>query len=665
ALHGEGYLEETPRFVASGEREAYAVAARLTQLFADPPTVYDENAETYRDARPEDVSILLRSRTRLKAYERALDEFDVPYAVTSGTGFYDSTEVIAVLNLLRVLENQRNERALYGVLRSPLFGIEDDAVAKLCLTDGNLWDALRAADGDLGDAYDCLQRWRRLAGTHPEVDAKSATPWGTLLSRVIEETGYLASLAGDERPRQAAVNVNRLREQLRTWEEAGVKTAAGIVDRLETRCDIESHADEATIPEDAEAVEIRTIHSAKGLEFPIVVVPELGTEFNFQADVDDDGKVYLDEFDLTGTGGRDPVLGIKSPSRGDAFVSDDTLVRRVTRDRMQRYERAELKRLLYVATTRTRDHLLLSGVHNIEERDDGFVLAEPNDAVEANCWRDWLQPVLLDDLPLSTLANGGAWTNTLDESTYRVSRPVAPVDDWGRVRSRTESSLSIDVPSIERRSPRTTVTASGYADLVASDGDDHASAGERDYDQDGDDDLHRGTLGTIVHRVAERRPDREYWPEFARNVATRENETLADADLERILRDAARAIEFVDDYEAGLENPTSYDELSVTARFDGVQVIGDIDHLVVTDEAYHVLDYKTNAIETMGVDALADYYWPQLKAYAAALHQSDPNREVHLVLYFTNCDESRVRSFALTDLDSLGASVRDTILGEV
>lgn len=664
-LHGERYLEETPRFVESGEREAYAVAARLTRLLADPPTVYDEDAETYRDARPEDVSILLRSRTRLKAYERALDEFDVPYTVASGTGFYDSTEVVAVVNLLRVLENPSDERALYGILRSPLFGLEDDAIARLYLDDGGLWDALEEADSDLRDAYDCLQRWRRLAGTHPEVDAESATPWGTLLSRVIEETGYLASLAGDERPRQAAVNVNRLREQFRTWEEAGVKTAAGIVDRLETRRDVESHADEATIPEDAEAVEIRTIHSAKGLEFPIVVVPELGTEFNFQADVDDDGKVYLDEFTLDETGNQEPVLGIKSPSQDDAFVSDDTLVRRVTRDRMQRHERAELKRLLYVATTRARDHLLLSGVHDVEERDNGFTLAEPNDATDANCWRDWLHPVLLDDLSLSTLVNDGTSTSTLHESTYRVSRPAAPIDDWGRARSRSNPSLAIDVPGIEYRSPQVTVTASGYADLAADDGDDHASAAERDYDQDRGDDLHRGTLGTIVHRIAERRPDRDHWPEFARNVARRENETLANADLERILRDATRAIEFVDDHEAGLKDPTSYDELSVTARFDGVQVVGDIDHLVVTDEAYHVLDYKTNAVDTTGIDALADYYWPQLEAYATALNQSDPNREVHLVLYFTNCDEFRTRTLSLTDLDSLAVSVRDAITGDL
>jgi ATP-dependent helicase/nuclease subunit A len=657
--HGDGYLDATPRFVQSGEREAYAVATRLTRLFDDPPRIYDETAERYRDATPADVSILLRSRTCLKAYERALDEFDVPYAVVSGTGFYDSTEVTAILNLLRVLENPSDERSLYGVLRSPLFGITDEDLATLFFDADEAWHAACNANGNIGKAAGCIQRWRKLAGTHPDVSAESATPWGTLLSRVIDETGYLASLAGDERPRQAAVNVNRLREQLRTWEEAGVKTAAEVIARLEQRRDIESHADEATIPEDTDGVEIRTIHSAKGLEFPIVVVPELGTKFNFQANVDDDGKVYLDEFDLSGTDGEEPVLGIKSPAHDEPFLKSDTLVRRVTKARMQRHERAELKRLLYVAMTRARDHVLLSGVHEIEEEEEGMALAEPNDPDEAMCWRDWVQPILLDGVSLWTISKSGVWEGTLAESTYRVTQPEAPATEWQRDESGEAPSLSLEIPEIRVQERQTVVTASDYADLVA--GDSQHDAEENEDEWEDVEDLHPGTLGTIVHRIAERQPDRDQWESFARGVADREQEVIAEKDLDRILTGAERCLSFVDAYEAQLTSPRSYDELSVAARFDDLRVVGDIDRLVVTDDAFHIIDYKTNDVDAEGVDALADYYWPQLQAYATALHQSDQGRDIHLTLYFSNCDAARTQTHTVSELDLIESSVHENV----
>jgi ATP-dependent helicase/nuclease subunit A len=685
ALHGPEYLDSVPRFSEPGDREAYAVSARLTQLFADPPTVYDEDEGEYRDAQPEDVTILLRSRTRLKAYERAFDAQDIPYAVVSGTGFYDSPEVTAVLNLLRVLENPGNERALYGVLRSPLFGISDDALARLRLGTeaADLWTALgevdadadapRAEEGALTDARECLERWRRLAGTHLEVSPDRTTPWGTLLSRVIDETGYLASVAGDERPRQAAVNVNQLREQLRSWEEAGVKSPAELVNRIETRRDVEAHAAEATIPEELEGVQLRTVHSAKGLEFNIVVVPELGTEFNFQADVDEYGKAYFEAFDLDEGGERTSVLGIKAPTRDDPFTTDDTLVRRVTRDRMKRHERAELKRLLYVAMTRARDHVLLSGLHELEEPDDvGVLLADPQDSDEANCWRDWLQPILLErdgdeeerDVMVE-LSRSGVVEARLTDSEYCIRRPEPPVEDWRDERNRETPSFAVDIPSVEHCYPPTVVTASDYADLVAEgetehygpEGDaDSRPTSERDTSEtpsERNPGLRATTLGNIVHRICERRPARGRWATYAEDVATREGESLTDNDRERILTYAERAIEYVDEYEATRSVTSTHDEMSVVARFDDARIEGDIDHLVVTPDAFHVIDYKTNSLQNRDLEDLVEYYRAQLRAYAVALHQSDPERAVCLVLYFTDGSEARVERFEPSGLDDL------------
>jgi len=86
-LHGDGYLSQTPRFAGHGEREAHALASRLTSLLDDPPEIYDGDGECCRPAEPEDITILLRARTRLKEHERALTRMKsrIP---SSGTGFW-------------------------------------------------------------------------------------------------------------------------------------------------------------------------------------------------------------------------------------------------------------------------------------------------------------------------------------------------------------------------------------------------------------------------------------------------------------------------------------------------------------------------------------------------------------------------------------------------
>jgi len=128
-LHETDFLADTPIFGDAADREAHALAARLTRLFADPPEVYDTETEETRKARPKDVTILFRARTRLPQFERALDVWDVPYTVASGTGFWDTPEIRNLVVLFEVLANPDDDVALYGLLRSPLFGFTDDKIA--------------------------------------------------------------------------------------------------------------------------------------------------------------------------------------------------------------------------------------------------------------------------------------------------------------------------------------------------------------------------------------------------------------------------------------------------------------------------------------------------------------------------------------------------------
>jgi ATP-dependent helicase/nuclease subunit A len=668
-LHSDGYIDETPRFAGHGEREAHALASRLTSLLDDPPEIYDRNNECCRPANPEDITILLRARTRLKEHERALDTYEIPYTVVSGSGFWDSPEITTLINLLAFLENANDDIALYGVLRSPLFGFTDDTLARLHSQDHSLWAALQTADGDLGDAARLLNEWRRLAAVTDEVSAATTVPWGTMLSRIIDDTGYIASLGADERPRQAAVNINKFREQVRTWEEGGVKTVSGLLTRIKRRKEIETHADEATIPEDADGVQIRTIHSAKGLEFPIVVVPEVGTEFNFQGDVDEYGKVYLDEL-AVGDGDTEPVLGLKAPSADDPYKHDDTLARSRLRDRVKMQERAELKRLLYVAATRARDHLLFSGVHSVEtDEEGGLGLRDARAPAEARYWRDWLQPILLEDEEedasrlLSAIGSSTKHTTELAGNQFTIRLPTAPIDDWDDSGPSTHEYPEIDIPEPELSSAPVTMTATNFAKALSPDAGaiytDELAEDAAEVDSDG---LAANHLGTIVHKLTERQLPRDQWRPIARRLASAFDEAVTDDDLARIERYTERCLRFREQLVGEMTLETMHEELAVVARLDSGRIIGDIDLLLTTSGTYHIVDYKTNDTTRRAVDDLTEKYWPQLESYAAAVHQNDPSKEVHLTLYFADADVSRTNTLDLMTLDILSNDLNSNLL---
>jgi ATP-dependent helicase/nuclease subunit A len=670
-LHETGFLADTPIFGDAADREAHALAARLTRLFADPPEVYDTETEEIRKARPEDVTILFRARTRLPQFERAFDVWDIPYTVASGTGFWDTPEVQTLVGLFEVLANPDDDVALYGLLRSPLFGFTDDEIANPAASEGSLWGTIRDREGDLGDAAERIEGWREQAGVG---DATAAPSWGQLLSGILAETGYLGAVGAGDRPQQAVENVEQFREQVRSWAEGGNPTLAELLTRIRDRREVETHASQATVPEDTDGVRLRTIHSAKGLEFPIVVVPEVGREFNFGSGVDDDGKVYLEEIPVGE--GTEPILGLKAPSPNDPYESTDTLARSELKRRGRCRERAEQKRLLYVAATRARDHLLFCGLHELDDDADSLTLSASKPHGDGKRWRDWLQPVLLgdatldpnDDHPevadtLGALSDDGVYETVLDEADYTVRVPPAPLEDWRAVRTGDDREPDgpvderipcVNVPEVDISQPPVETTATIFAEAVAPDSTTTVEgevAGDTDSypDREG---LAENHVGTVVHELLEHRPPREDW----RTVANRRASGLGDPtreDLDQIVEYAERGLSAREALVESYDPNAVHEEVSVVARFDAGRVVGEIDLLLVTDERFVVLDYKTDETNTRSVDDLAEKHWPQLEVYAAALAQSDPNRTVEAVLHFTAADTERRQEFDVFDLEDL------------
>ena len=323
--------------------EAQLVARRLSHLLAgNDLQVADQ--DSLRPPVPGDIALLLRRRRNLSAYEDALRACGIPFQVAGGRGFYQRQEIYDLANILRVLCNSGDDIALMGALRSPYFGLSDNALYKLTAPDGgwlakNLADAnqrqrLAPADQEAAtDAVARLQRWEELRDRVPLVE---------LLHTILEDTGAWGFLCYGERGEQAVANVHKLLDLAREFR--GPLT--DFVVRLDLLTNQEQQEGEAVL--DADALHILTVHAAKGLEFPIVVVPDLAARFNFQ----NSDPALID---------AEKGLGLRVLDPEQDYKRTSSFIRTLSNRDASRRQRAEEKRLLYVACTRARDHLLLGG----------------------------------------------------------------------------------------------------------------------------------------------------------------------------------------------------------------------------------------------------------------------------------------------------------------
>ncbi|WP_262181682.1 UvrD-helicase domain-containing protein, partial [Haloarcula laminariae] len=343
------------------DTEARTVAARITELVDGETEVYTEEGDGTQ-TEPlefEDIAIILRKRTHLTSFKRALREADIPHSVIKGDGFYETPEIRALMNVLRTVADPADEIALYGILRSPLFGISDRTLAPYAESEA-LWPALRASsDADIQRAVAAIEHLRGMAGLTDT--ATTSDTWSRLIDWIIAETGFIASVAADERPRQAAANIDQFRELLTGFTE--LPDIQSVVDRIEAEQEYANYSPEATVPEGSPGVQLMTIHAAKGDEFPMVIVPGICDDYNTKSPINN--SIEFETIDDR------PALGLRIPDAEDPFSTVDTLARRgIGRARLSRL-RAEEKRMLYVACTRSRDHLILAGTHDASLGDEG------------------------------------------------------------------------------------------------------------------------------------------------------------------------------------------------------------------------------------------------------------------------------------------------------
>ena len=347
-------LDEDAADYTAKELEAKLIAAKIREM-TDPEygfLVWDKKlgeSGGYRTAQYRDMVILLRSTTGwTETLLQILLNEGIPAYAESRMGYFNTLEVETVLSLLAVIDNPMQDIPLAAVLKSPVVGMSDREMAEMMADYRNCADK-----GQDRGIYAAAVRWEHLNHFFEKLDRfrllASYLPIHELIYRLYEETGYYDYVSAMPAGETRRANLDMLVEKAAEYEKTSYKGLFHFIRYIENLKKYNSDFGEAsTVGEEDNTVRIMSIHKSKGLEFPIVFLTGMGKKFNKQ---DVYGKVLID-----------PELGIATDYLdAEHRVKASTIKKNVLRRKMELDSLGEELRVLYVAMTRAKEKLIMTG----------------------------------------------------------------------------------------------------------------------------------------------------------------------------------------------------------------------------------------------------------------------------------------------------------------
>ena len=643
--------------VSSALLEARFTAERIAGLLDEGFPVTDEETGELRPCKPEDIVILMRSPgPRLRHYARALEERGIPCATQENEDFFSSMEVAVICSLLEILDNPRQDVPLIAVLRSPLAGFTPDRLALIrgLHPTGDFYEALAASED--GDCVDFLRNLEELRSLARDMSVHR------LIWRIYNQLnvlGVFGAMSGGERRRE---NLIALYEHARNFESAGYKGLFAFVSHL--RRLLENGEQPATASgSPGSGVQIMSIHKSKGLEFPIVILADLGKRFN-QADLQTPVLVH-------------PELGL-----GPLYIDLDrhirypTIAREAVSGAISRETRSEEMRVLYVGMTRAKEKLIMtasirSAQRRLKELAALSALPVPPETVDgARSMAEWILLPLLQRHEAAELRNLAGqeeiWTLTEDSpwlAALHESARYSKASDFAmqsEEAAESKDALPVDRDALDFVYPHsaacTAPTKLTATQLKGREKDKEIALEtiqpyvHRDFAAprflSGRRPLTAAEKGTAAHLVMQYLPLAEdtdvdaVVEELAvRHLLTREQAEAVDRQaIRRFLSSPLaarlrRADQIEREYRFSLLQPGN-DYFDGLDSGEEVLLQGVVDLFAVKDGTVTVVDFKTDYVTEETLEEKVSAYRPQLSAYSAALEQILELPVVSRVLYF-------------------------------
>ena len=594
----------------------YAMITRCIKnmkLNEDTVWVRGENRDEFeRPIQYGDIAILIRSRRHLPDLEHALLEAGIPYLTTSGVGFYQRQEIYDIWNYLNFLNApSENDASLAAVLRSPAFGIADTELYEISLQEGtNFWEKAQNYQTDSEHLKPAIHTLKK----HSPLAHRMSV--NQLIVTIVNETGLIGTLKTGIYGQQRSANYQKLLELARNFDgDENTQTLQGFIEFLNILITEEPQEGQAPIEAGDHAVQIMTIHAAKGKEFPIVILPCLDRRGRT------DSEPFIDEtFGI----GFSPL----NPDEGCRRTEPEIIAH--MKNRSSEKEIAEKKRLLYVGATRARDRLILSGT--LSEKDEAQQMLKWLDTHLGICGGE-------DDLPslpfklnvFRELEDSTSTDETLDDIT-----PIEFPESLPQELQPTEIPAAFSITELANYARCPLRYQLENVLRIPTNGQ-----GDTDTDETELDNAIRYTLRQIKQPLTEQNLDtliqqvRENFPEITTESTT-----------EPTLRKYAKSFATSELAQIALDASQTLTNQQIHANINGHIIDGRFDRLF-QDAAGHwqAINYKTDDAQD------SDVYDPEIELYSLLLHRCYPEQPtITIHLFFTEQDQYIQKHFSIAEL---------------
>lgn len=437
--------EEPPDIMQS---EARIVGRRITELMGidggSPFKVYDRDKKEYRELRYKDIVILLRAtKTWAEVFVEELSKLGIPAYADSGSGYFRTTEVQTVMAILNIIDNPMQDIPLLAVMRSPVFGFNAEELVDIRLVDREIsfYEALRKYAG-APDIYNKAKIDEFLSRLDVWRERARYTPTDELIWYIYSETGYYAYAGAMSGGLQRQANLRILFQRAKQYEATSYKGLFNFINFINKMQSSKGDMGGAKIlGENEDVVRVMSIHKSKGLEFPVVFVSGAGKGFNL---MDMNASILLHHELGFGPDYVDHVERIQYPSIAKEAIRSKTKLESLS----------EEMRILYVAFTRAKEKLIITGsLSNLnkaigrwnEAADGRQAKIPPYHIMKGKTYLDWICPSLIRHKDCSILSSASDGCNGYcfdDDSRWSINiYNQGDIAEVGRISKENQGNL--------------------------------------------------------------------------------------------------------------------------------------------------------------------------------------------------------------------------------
>lgn len=660
-LGDEAELPEELEELKRAELEAHVAAGLIREQLGKP--IYDYRKNQERVIGKKDIVILMRAtRNYADKFRQVLIQENLPAHVEDGDGYFDTIEIGLMMNLLRVIDNKRQDIPMVSVLHSPIFSFSLNELAEIRIRQkrGSFFDALHEflQDEDWTplrekgkNALLTIEGWQKLA---------RSMPLDELVWKLMRETGYYLYAGALPGGTQRQANLRLLVDRCVQFRQGSGKGLYNFIQYIDAIRDKKVRTGQISlVSENDDVIRIMTIHKSKGLEFPVVLVAGLGKKFRLSGE-----SYHMDVH-------KDLGISLSLVEKNRKYFRK-TLIQTMIRRKERTTDMEEEIRILYVAFTRAMDKLILLGtVADLEKTREKVDSLEAGDLMAASSYLEILLPALADSsiqpvyhkiqeiTPLSAKSNPNVEDirNILEG---RGTEPLARLEEKNLFQE-IDRRLNYRYPyeGAVAQKTKVTVTELNQKALSLSGRRDSREPLKRPLFEIGEQERTAAERGTLIHdlmmRLDFRKAALHYTEESLKGLEKYLDQQLDWMEERQIITSDERTLipkeKIMTFFQSSIgQRALRSSDLQKERPFallrningEDVLVQGIIDCFFREGDQLVLLDYKTNAVrnpdDPLELAAMGEQYRQQLAVYKEALEESTGRKVKESFLYLFGAD---------------------------